>query len=306
MTLPLAGAAMMDYVQDRLYGWEQRPPSLNSSLAHLLLTRSAAHVRIAHPRLNPAWQPQEASRFDLGAAAHAVLLEGRRDLLAVCNFADWRTKLAQQARDDARANGQIPVLLEQAAAIEGMVDAAQATLAASPDLKDLGPLDAERTLLWQDGPTWLRSRPDWLARDYAAILSYKTTAASAEPGAFQRIILGSGYHVQAAFELAGIKAKTGKDAAYVWLVQEVDAPFACSLLGMTPEFRAFAETARRKAVSVWAECLATDCWPAYPNRICYLDLPPWAQAGFIERHGLDVPDDGRPIEEQMFEKGIMP
>ena len=34
-------------------------PSLSRSLAHTLLTRSPRHAWQAHPRLNPAWLPDE-------------------------------------------------------------------------------------------------------------------------------------------------------------------------------------------------------------------------------------------------------
>ena len=286
------------------------PPTLNSGIAHVLLTKSAHHAWWKHPRLRPGWQPDDDRGFDLGTAAHAVLLEGR-ELFAV-EFPDYRSKMAQAVRDEAKAAGKLPVLADQASDVAAMVAVARTMLGNSPDLADLAPLKAEQTCVFQQDGTWLRCRPDWITEDHRAILSYKTTRASAEPNAFLRIILGSGYHVQAAFELAGLQAVIGRNVAqsYIWLVQECEEPFACSLLGMVPEFVAFAQQAMRKAVSVWRECLARDRWPAYPANICYLDLPPWAQAKFMEQHGYEpqpVHDDGtRPIEEVMFEKGIMP
>jgi hypothetical protein len=305
----LPNVPVADYVADRaeISGDARRPASLNSGLAHLLLTRSPAHCRIAHARLNPAWAPDDDPAYDLGTAAHAVLLEGRR--LAVIPFPDYRSKLAQAARDDAKARGDLPVLEHQAGNIASMVVTASAALTSCQDLgyavADYLP---ERTILWQQDGAWLRCRPDWLSADHRVIVSYKTTRACAEPSAFIRTILGGGYHVQAAFELAGVKAATGVDATYVWLAQEVDEPFAVSLLGLSPAFQAFAQSAMRKAVSVWTECLARDEWPAYPPRIAYLDPPPWAEAAFLERHGYasPEPDDNRPIEEVMFQRGILP
>lgn len=227
---------------------------------------------------------EEDARFDLGSAAHAVLLEGRRDLLAVVDAKDFRTAKARAERDAARAEGKIPVLAEQREAIEHMVVVAMAKLAACPDLAGI-PADslvAERTILWQDGDTWLRCRPDWMAPDHSLIVSYKTTG-NAEPDAFTRQILGLGYDVQAAFELAGVKAATGQDARYVWLVQEVDEPYACSLIGLSPDLADLAESKYRVAVERWQHCLATNTWPAYPERICYIDAPAYARAAWTER-----------------------
>lgn len=275
-----------DYVTDRFDG----PPSLNSGLAHLLLTRSPLHAWHGHPRLNPAWQPDEGRGYDLGAAAHALLLEGRE--LFVIEAPDYRSKQAQAIRDEAKAAGQLPVLAHQASDIASMVTVARRAMQ-SPDLDGIGPLVAEQTILWEQDGVRLRCRPDWMTDHpaHATIVSYKTTRASAEPNAFLRTILGSHYAMQAAFELAGYKAAVapghsapmGCDAAYVWLVQEIEPPFACSLLGLAPSFLAFAESRFRTAVHIWADCLRRDSWPSYPERIAYLEPPPWAVGDWNER-----------------------
>jgi hypothetical protein len=301
-----ADVPMADYVADRaeISGDIARPASLNSGLAHVLLTRSPAHARIGHPRLHPAWAPDDNPAYDLGSAAHAVLLEGRE--LFVIDYPDYRSKHAQALRDEAKAAGRLPVLAHQASDIASMVVTASTALANCPDLGyAIADYLPERTIIWEQDGAWLRCRPDWLSRDFRVICSYKTTRAIAEPNAFLRTILTQGYFLQAAWELAGVKAATGVDAAYVWLVGEVDEPFAVSLLGMSPAFLAFAQSAMRKAVSVWAACLERDHWPAYSERIAYLDHPAWAEANFMERHGYAPPsldEDDRPIEEVLFEK----
>jgi len=52
------------------------PPSLSRSVAHILLTQTPYHAWLAHPRLNPDYMPDEDSKFDIGTATHAMLLEG--------------------------------------------------------------------------------------------------------------------------------------------------------------------------------------------------------------------------------------
>lgn len=277
MTL-LSGIPMSQYVADEFDG----PPSLSSSVAHRLLTRSPLHAWTCHPRLNPDYEPSDERAFDLGTAAHGVLLEGRE--LFVVDYPDYRSKHAQALRDLAKEAGQLPVLAHQALAIREMILTARLALDNSPDLTGIGPLVAEQTCLWEFGGAHLRCRPDWVTPDHALILSYKTTQANAEPNAFLRTLMGSGYDVQAAFELAGVKAATGVDARYVWLVQEVEPPYACSLLGMSPMLYDLAQRKVARAAYLWAECMTTGQWPGYPERVCYLEPPAWSVSQFAEQH----------------------
>ncbi len=298
----LSDVAMDQYVRD---AFGDHPPSLSASVAHKLLTRSPRHAWVSHARLNAAWEPKTESRFDLGSAAHAIVLEGKRELIAALPYDDWRKKEAQQARELARLDGKIPLLADQAEAVTRMAMVVEDTIATSPDLRGLGPLVAETTLLWQDGVAWCRCRPDWMTADHAIVLSYKTTAASAEPDAFTRgVLLGSGYDLQAAFEVNAVKALAGVEPKYVWIVQEVTEPYAVSLLGLSPELAEFAQQKYRRAVARWAECMRDDEWPAYPDRICWVDPPAWAVTQWTERHGYQPPDttldDGRPLDEQLM------
>lgn len=274
----LLNVPLDEYVRD---AFAPSPPSLSSRLAHILLTMSPRHCWHACPRLNPAWQPDDDRAFDLGTAAHAVLLEGRT--LCVIDADDYRTKAAQQAREHAKATGGLPVLRHQAMAIEQMVTVAREKIACSPDLHDLGELLPERTLRWRERLTWLRCRPDWVTADHAVILSFKTTGGCAEPNTFARMILGCGYDVQAAFELAGLKAVTGVDAKYLWIVQETDPPYAVSLIGLSPMLYDLAHRKYRRAIELWARCMESGEWPAYPDRIAYIDPPAWAVSQWAER-----------------------
>ena len=294
MTEAMLTTPMDVYIRDAFH---DGPPTLNSSLAHLMLTRSPLHAWTKHPRLNPAWQPDDERRFDVGTAAHGVLLEGL--VVTALDFPDFRTKAAQAARDEAKAAGKLPVLRDDATAIESMVANARAKMVESPDLVGLGKLLPERTIRWQEGETWLRCRPDWMTADQAVILSVKTTRASAEPDAFLRTLISSGYDMQAAFECAGVKAITGVEPKYVWLVLECEEPYAASLIGLSPALAEYATQRFRAAVAAWSFCMAENRWLGYPDRVCYVEPPPWAQAKWIEQ-APPVVDDGRPLDVQLF------
>ena len=258
-------------------------PTLNSGVANRLLSHSPLHAWARHPKLNPAYEPEESDAFDLGAAVHAVLLEGREDILAVCPFDNWRTVKAQEFRDEARRNGQIPLLPAQAETVRKMASRAATAIAMCPDLDGVAPWEPETTIIWQHGDTWLRCRPDAHSAEHGVILSYKTTSASAEPDAFTKTLINYGYDLQAAFELDALGTVLKRQCRYVWVVQETSEPYAVSFIGMSPEMAAYARERFEMAVETWAACLESDTWPGYSSRICYVELPAWKAAEWLAK-----------------------
>jgi hypothetical protein len=156
-------------------------PSLSSSIARLLCSHSPAHARAAHPKLNPDFKREEEKKFDIGQAAHALFLEGAASVHVVY-AQDWRTNAAKESRDEARANGQIPLLVDQWDEVQRMVAATQSQV---DEIETNPPLFAEgrpeQTLIWQEDGVICRARLDWLRDDFTAIDDYKTTSASADP-----------------------------------------------------------------------------------------------------------------------------
>jgi hypothetical protein len=253
-------------------------PSLSAGIAHTLLTQSPRHAWAKHPRLNPVYVCEESSRMDIGTVAHAILLEGDREKIVIVDAADWRTKAAKEERDEARSVGKCPILVKDMTAINAMVLEAQRFIAQT-ELADifLGG-KPECTLLWQLGPVWLRSRPDWLTYDQKIIVDFKTTQASAEPSAWARgPMLNFGCDLQAALALRGLKALAGiEDAKFIFLVQETDCPYACSMVGLSPAFLEFAENKLTHALDMWCACTVSNDWPGYPSRIAWVDPPEYA------------------------------
>src|SRR4030095_13276592 len=96
-------------------------PSLSSSIVKMLCLESAAHAHYAHPRLNPAAIEENGEHFDIGTAAHALLLEGSKTI-AIIDAKDYRTNAAKDARDVAYAAGLTPLLLARWTDVQAMVD----------------------------------------------------------------------------------------------------------------------------------------------------------------------------------------
>ena len=257
-------------------------PSLSASIAHTLWSSSPAHARAAHPKLNPNHRPTHDQKFDVGTAAHAMLLEGR-DVVVAVDAPDWRTNAAKDARDAARAAGKVPLLVRELDDTLAMVAAVQVQLdrvIATPAVLAAG--KPEQTLVWEDDGVLCRARLDWLRDDYTAVEDLKTTSRSANPLGFSRSLFGMGYDMKAAFYLRGLKAVTGVDAVFRWIVVETAAPYALSVLTPGPDVLAIGDAKVEMAIATWKKCLATDDFPGYPTRVCTVEAPPWEEARFLE------------------------
>ena len=249
-------------------------PSLSNSIAKILIDQSPAHAWLAHPRLNPNYQPESDSKFDLGSAAHVMLLERRDDCIVRVQADDWRTKAAREARDAAQANGQYAVLERQYADIEMMVKAARDFID-DTELKGIFETgEAEQTLLWQEGNAHCRIRPDLLSADRRIILDYKTTP-SAHPEAFIMQIGRMAYDLQAEFYTRGVAYLTDVEPQFVFLCQESKPPYACSLVALSGAYREVGKAKVNQAIKLWSECMTTNAWYGYSNKIHWGEPKPW-------------------------------
>jgi hypothetical protein len=271
-------------------GFDPDDPSLSASTINTLLTMSPAHARANHPRLNPDYQPKVEDKFDLGTACHSMLLEGI-SIVEVCDFPDWRTKAAKEARDLARMHGRVPLLTDQYASVLGMYEAVAAQIA-QLDVDPI-PLTAgkpEQTMVWEEQGVLCRARIDWLHDDLTAIDDLKTTSRSAHPEAWTRTLFGIGCDVQAAFYLRGLK-KLHPNAMFSpttwrWLVVETQPPYALSVVSPGPAVLELANMKIDAALQTWKQCLETDVWPAYPRQVCYAELPAWEEARWLAREEI--------------------
>lgn len=258
-------------------------PSLSASIIHTMLSCSPAHARHEHPRLNPDLVRKHSETFDLGIAAHAYLLEGRVGFVLI-EARDFKTAAAQQARDAAYAAGKTPLLAHRWKEVMAMVEAINRQLDAQADkprpFRDGKP---EQTIIWREDDVYCRARLDWLRDDFTEIHDLKTTSASANPEQWSRALYGNGADVQAAYYRRGLKAVTGSDARFRFVVAENFAPYATSVMALGPMAMDLAEKKIRFALDLWARCLSTGDFPAYPQQTCYADLPAYEEARWIAR-----------------------
>ena len=273
--------------------------------------------------LNPKAPARASSAVqNTGTIAHGILLEGSTDMVEVIdpnlyptkstgNIPDgWTNVDIRKARDAAIAAGRTPVLAPQMVIIRAMVEEAwrfiESLRATEPMIYELfqpGAGDTELTVLWDEG-VLCRIRPDKINAARTLMGDYKTTLRSAEPGTWGRTqMVGMGYYTSAAFYRRGIEATFGTRPEYVYLVQEQEPPFLCSLVGLDPGAWELGGRKVARGLELWKECERRAYWPGYPTRVCYPEIPPWEAArweaglGYGERREAEegVDEGGRPL-----------
>jgi hypothetical protein len=244
--------------------------------------------------------------MDAGSIAHGILLEGSADGVCVIDPADhpaektgnipdgWTNKSIRAARDEARAVGKIPVLLADMATIRSMVNAAQEYIKSLQSsepavyrafLPDGG--SSEVTMIWQDGATLCRMRPDRISANRDIIINYKTTAGSVEPDRWSRTQLLD-YYVGGAFYVRGTSALCDTEPTYLYLCQETAPPYLCSLVGLDAHFLDLGARKVVAGLSAWERCVKSGQWPGYPPRVCYPEVPAWEESRWLEREVLTL------------------
>jgi hypothetical protein len=266
-------------VQDLSHEVYLAHPALSASGAKTLV-RPGGPARFRHERDNPR-PPTDA--MDLGTAAHAAVL-GTGPAIAVVDADSWRTKAAQQQRDQARAEGLVPMLFADARKVADMAAALRAHPIASRLLHpDTGA--PEVSLFYRDPQYGVdrRCRVDWL-RDpdpngRLLLVDYKTTK-SADPAAVDRAIADYGYHLSGAwYRDVIVGLGLARSVPVVLVFQETSAPYLVHVVELDAPWLRIGEDLARRALRIFAECTASGDWPGYQD-ITLSTPPPW----LLNRH----------------------
>lgn len=267
-------------------------PSLSSSILKLLLDQSPAHAHAAHPRLNPDQEEKGETRFDFGSVAHKLVLGKGREV-AVIDALDYRKKDTKEQRDKARAEGKIPILEADFAKAGAMSEAAKRQIALIPPVAEAFGEDglSEAVVIWREGNIWCRGMADrlFIKGDRATLVDYKSTDTSAHPAAIARHLFNMAYDLQAGFYRRGIVTLQPqiKHFTFILLTQEKTPPYALSAVTLDHAAWQLAEKRIRAGLGIWARCLETGSWPAYPLAVATAELPPWIESQWLEREMND-------------------
>lgn len=245
--------------------------ALSSSGARKLLAPSCPAL-FKWDRDNP--QPRKRV-FDFGTAAHKMVL-GDGPELVVIDAENYRTKAAQEARDEAYENGKVPLLPDEFTAVSQMAWE-QRRHPAAFEPKNGKP---EQSLFAKDAATgvMLRARLDWLpdaVDGRLTITDYKTTL-SAEPAAFARSVAKYGYYQQAAWYIDLVTALgIADDVTFRFIAQEKTAPYLVTVFELDEYAISIGRQRNRRAIDVFAECVEKDEWPGYATGVETITVPAW-------------------------------
>lgn len=262
-------------------------PSLSASIMRILHADSPLHAWNAHPKLNPAaaHQAMSSNRMDVGAVVHKLSLD-EGDEIAVLPFADYRTKAAKQARDEARAANKLPCLphqYEHASVVSKPFKEAVSQLVGMPVADCL----REKVIAWEFNGVRKRARFDLMTPDGCVLLDLKSTELSVSPGSVEKRIYDGLYHIQAQHYLDGMDAIDPDNAGrrrFIFLFVEQGSPYAVSPPTEVSEAGlTLAAEQIAYLTDLWADCLDRNEWPSFPSQLQEAHPPPWLLSRHVER-----------------------
>lgn len=221
--------------------------------------------------------------FDFGTAAHKYVLGTGPDIVVV-DAKDWKTKAAQEAKKLAHDHGRVPLLAHELDAVKAMARKIEEHPIAGA-LFEAGNGKAEQSLFWRDDEfeVWRRARLDWLPLGVSSagrliVPDYKTTT-SAAPDAISKAIYNFRYHQQADWYSQAVQALgLAERVLFLFVFQEKQAPYLVTVVEATVDFLRLGRSENRRALALYADCVATGHWPGYSDDVVRIEPPRWAQA----------------------------
>lgn len=269
MTTTAPALGVYDEMSDAEYHGDKT--SLSSTGARKILPPGCPAL-FKHERDHGA---AKADYFDEGHAAHALVLGTGLEIVEI-DAKDWRSKAAQEERDQAHDEGKVPLLSKRYAELREMAAAVKDHPLASELLRDGRP---EVSAFSVDPETWVRrrARVDWLTefRGQTTAMDYKTTK-SAEPRAFASSAASIGYHQQDPWYRDVFADCDIPIDRFIFIAQSKEPPYLVSVHEFGPADIAVGRRLNRLALDIYAACAAEDRWPGYGDFIHQMSLPRWA------------------------------
>ena len=249
-------------------------PSLSSTGARKLLDSPARfHYAQTHPQ-------EHKTAFDLGSAVHSKVL-GTGSPVVSLPFDSFRSKEAQNERDQVYAYGGIPMLAKDLTEVDDISEAVLAHPTAKALFEQEG--DAEASVFATDPDTGikLRARFDYLA---PVCVDLKTSGKDASPAQFARTVASFGYDVQEGHYTDVYEFATGERRDMVFVVVETAPPHLVAVHQLDRDFRDMGRVKARRARELFAECTESGVWPGYPPAISLVVPPMYAIYDFQDRY----------------------
>jgi hypothetical protein len=272
-------------------------PSLSASIIKVLDGKTAKHAWVKHPRLNPNFEPEHKTIFDLGSCAHALLLGQPEKVIEVTGFDNWKKDAAKARRDEIRASGRFPCLSHEMVECLAMARAARLQLDRHEEgVHAFTNGEPELVLIWIEGEgehqIMCRAKLDWLFRSQRyqrignLLFDYKSVGVDAGPEDWgKRQAFDQGCDIQDVFYCRGLQKVLGIPTPRMkFVVQENYAPYALAVHDFDDFTREMAGRRIAEAMLYWSWCLRNKAWPGYKRSTYTLSAPPWQQSAFMLKY----------------------
>ena len=229
-------------------------------------------------------QETDTPSLKFGRAYHKFMLEPYdfENEYAVSPKIDKRTKEGKAAYEQfVKDAGDKEVIDEET---YDQLTAMREVLYATPYVKKLINGEHEKSFFWTDKKTGIKCkcRPDSFGKlGSGNIIVDLKTCKDAETNAFMRDALKYNYDVQAAHYTEGLETIYGNEYAFVFIAQEVKAPYLVNVLQADEYFMKNGREVRDQLLQTYNKCIALDEWPAYmgfaedKTYINSLSIPQW-------------------------------
>lgn len=263
-------AQLLDITLDEYFDLD----AFSQTAAKTVITRSPAHARAGYRKA-------PTQRMERGDVTHKLLLGKGKDFVVI-EHGDYKTKLAQQKRDEAREQGLVPILAHQ---IETAALAAESIRVQLADREIILDGLSEQAITWTEqtehGPVVCKGLFDHVWLDRGIILDIKTTE-NAAPSAVERTAENMGYAIQAAAYTRALEALNPDFAGRVGFAfafcETDEEPYAVNVCEPDGVFLELGKQRWLRAVATWARCLKDNHWPSYGTDVGVITSPPWALA----------------------------
>lgn len=293
----LLGPGVYDIPADRYHADPCVAPALSASLAHRIITATPRHAWWDSRRLNPDFDTTDKEHFDIGSAFHEEMT-GKGGGVVHCEFPDFKSKAAQAARDQARAEGKTPLSTPQWEKVQRMARLARVQLARVPGGDPFADPETQKeiTIIWEADGVLNRLMADCLDHKRRIAWDLKTCAGLAEPEGWVRTGMGHGCDIRQAHYEDGIQSAFGPGWRYVFAPIEKDPPHAMSLLTLSGEAMFMGRKKLETARMLWRRNLSrADEWPAWDlSQIATVDPPAFHAQKWLEREDRELERSTKP------------
>ena len=243
---------------------------LSPSIAATLLQRSAARAWREHSK-GGGEQRDATEPMRRGKLLDRLLFQTGAEIVIV-DAPDWRTKVAQSAREEAENRGAIAVLAGKHE--EALATANEIRAALFDRGIDLAKGRAQHRVVWDSAGVACKGFLDVLFIDdgEATIYDLKITD-DASPGAIKLDFRSSLQHAAYIEAIETLHPELAGRVTMRFVYAEPDGDL--TIAEPDGPLRSLGSSRWRRAVALWGECLAMGTFPGYPRDVYRIEGKPW-------------------------------